>query len=301
MTAKISGFVAIVGKPNVGKSTLLNALLGQKVAAVSSKPQTTRRNQLGILTMPEAQIIFTDTPGLREPLNKLGNYMNEEALFALEDSDVILFIADISEPPTVEDRKLAQAVSARKRKQPVLLSLNKTDTVSGETIADRRTQYGPLLPDAKILELSALTREGVPQLLDEMLAVIPEGEFYYPEDQVTDFFERQIAAELIREAALENLRDEVPHGVAVRIDQFAERGESGALIEATIFVERESHKGIVIGEGGKMIKTIGQSARLEIEGMSGRKVFLDLKVKVDKNWRDNERALERFGYTRRKS
>jgi GTP-binding protein Era len=141
----------------------------------------------------------------------------------------------------------------------------------------------------------------VPQLLDEMLAVIPEGEFYYPEDQVTDFFERQIAAELIREAALENLRDEVPHGVAVRIDQFAERGESGALIEATIFVERESHKGIVIGEGGKMIKTIGQSARLEIEGMSGRKVFLDLKVKVDKNWRDNERALERFGYTRRKS
>lgn len=289
-----------MGRPNVGKSTLINALLGQKVAAVSAKPQTTRRNQLGILTLPEAQLVFTDTPGLHEPRNKLGKWMNEEALSALEDSDLILFIADASVAATAEDEMLAEAVSARKSKQPVLLVLNKVDRVSGSVIENRRAEYGSLAKAAKVREISALKGAGVRELLEELLALTPEGDFYYPEEQVTDLFERQIAADLIREAALENLRDEVPHGIAVRIDQFTERGDSGALIEATIFVERESHKGIAIGEAGKMIKAIGQAARQEIEAMSGRKVFLELRVKVDKNWRDNEKALKRFGYSRAK-
>jgi GTPase len=298
MLAKRAGFVAVVGKPNVGKSTLINALLGQKVTAVSPKPQTTRRNQLGILTMPEVQIIFTDTPGLHEPRNKLGKWMNEEAMFALKDSDVVLFIVDASETPTVEDKRLAEAISAAKGKHPVLLALNKIDKLSGSLLEARRSEYGALQLDAKMIELSALTGTGVQGLLKELIGFMPEGDFFYPEDQVTDFFERQIAADLIREAALENLRDEVPHGIAVRIDQFTERGDSGALIEATIFVERDSHKGIVIGQGGAMIKTIGKAARREIEAMSGRKVFLDLRVKVEKDWRDEEKALKRFGYAR---
>lgn len=295
-----SGFVAVLGRPNVGKSTLMNALLGQKVAAVSPKPQTTRRNQLGILTSDAAQIIFVDTPGVHERRTKLGDFMNADALYALDDADVLLFLVDASAPPTDEDRALAARLAERKRQQPLLLTLNKVDLLSSDERGGRRQQYGALAEATQIAELSAITGEGLAQLRQAIESLLPEGDPYYPAEQVTDFWERQIAADLIREAALQNLREEVPHGIAVRIDQFLERGESGARIEATIFVERDSHKGIVVGEGGRMIKKIGQAARLEIEKMSERKVFLELRVKVNEGWRDDERELERMGYARRK-
>jgi GTP-binding protein Era len=278
----------------------MNALLGQKVAAVSPKPQTTRRNQLGILTSEAAQIIFVDTPGVHERRTKLGDFMNADALYALDDADVLLFLVDASAPPTDEDRALATRLAERKRQQPLLLTLNKVDLLSSDERGGRRQQYGALAEATRIAELSAITGEGLPEFLRAIEGLLPEGDPYYPAEQVTDFWERQIAADLIREAALQNLREEVPHGIAVRIDQFLERGESGARIEATIFVERDSHKGIVVGEGGRMIKKIGQAARLEIEKMSERKVFLELRVKVNEGWRDDERELERMGYARRK-
>ncbi|HRN51708.1 MAG TPA: GTPase Era [Anaerolineales bacterium] len=299
MTFK-AGYVSVLGRPNVGKSTLMNALLGQKVAAVSSKPQTTRRNQLGIVTNDTAQIIFVDTPGIHQRRSKLGDFMNADAFYALDDGDVLLFMVDASTPPTDEDRSLAERLAARQRQQPLLLVLNKVDLLTGEERTERRQQYGELVPGAQFAELSAVSREGLPELMATLEQQLPEGDPFYPPDQVTDFWERQIAADLIREAALKNLREEVPHGIAIRIDEFVERGDEGAKIDATIFVERDSHKGIVVGEGGRMIKKIGQAAREEIEKMSERKVFLELRVKVNEGWRDDERELERMGYARRK-
>lgn len=295
-----AGFVSVVGKPNVGKSTLMNALIGQPVAAVSTKPQTTRRNQLGILNEKNAQIIFIDTPGLHQEHNKLGTLMNEHALFALDDGDVALFLVDGSQAPTEEDRVLAGKIAGRHSRSPVLLAINKEDLVEAGEISGRRAEYEALVPTERTFEISALLGSGLAELLAAIIERVPQGEPFYPSDQVTDLFERQIAADLIRAAAMGRLRDEVPFGIDVRIDQYTERGDQGALIEATLFVERESHKGIVIGEGGQMIKEIGKSARKEIEGMSQRKVFLDLRVKVKANWRDDETALEQFGYGRRK-
>jgi GTP-binding protein Era len=295
-----SGFIAVVGRPNVGKSTLMNALLGQKVAAVSPKPQTTRRNQLGILTAAEGQLVFMDTPGLHQQRNKLGGLMNEEAMFALGDADVVLFIVDASIAPDEEDRRLALLLSRRRSRRPLLLAMNKIDLIGGDELAERKAQYSSLVDAAETLPVSAATGTGLPELLKMLWQRAPEGQPLYPEDQVTDAYERNIAADLVREAALNLLRDEVPHGIAVRVDEFTERGESGAKIDATIFVERESHKGIVVGAGGSMIKQIGQAARIEIEAMSGRKVFLELRVKVKKDWRDDEKLMGQMGYTKRK-
>jgi len=278
----------------------MNALIGQPVAAVSAKPQTTRRNQLGILNEQNAQIIFIDTPGLHQEHNKLGTLMNEHALFALDDGDVVLFLVDGSQAPTEEDRVLAGKIAGRHSRSPVLLAINKVDLVDAAEINGRRTEYEALVPTERAFEISALRGTGLAELLGAIIERVPKGEPFYPSDQVTDLFERQIAADLIRAAAMGRLRDEVPFGIDVRIDQYTERGDQGALIEATLFVERESHKGIVIGEGGQMIKEIGKSARKEIEAMSQRKVFLDLRVKVKANWRDDETALEQFGYGRRK-
>lgn len=296
MTDFRSGFIAILGKPNVGKSTLVNALLGQKIAAVSPRPQTTRRRQLGILTRESAQLVFVDTPGIHAPRHKLGEFLNQEAEEALEGVDVVLFLVDAAQEPDADDRRIAALLASLKRRPDLLLGLNKIDLVPAEAWETRRAAYQALVPDAPAAAFSAVTGRGLEELLTALEARLPVAPPQFPEDQLTDLYEREIAADLIREAALLLLRDEVPHGLNVRIDEFKERSEEMAYIHATLFVERESQKAIVIGEGGQMLKKIGTQARREIEAMSGRKVFLELRVKVEKNWREREDVLRRFGY-----
>jgi len=291
-----AGFVAVVGRPNVGKSTLINALLRQKIAPVSPKPQTTRRIQLGILTDEQYQVVFIDTPGIHKPVHKLGEFMNDVAIETLKDADIILWLVDASNLPNEEDQIVASRLSEASPDTPVLLVLNKVDLISGEALDERQSAYRALLPSAIPLRISAINGYQIDRLVSEMVDRLPVGEAFYSEDQVTDLYEREIASELIRESALLHLRDEVPHSIAVRMDEYKERGEAGALIRATLLVERDSQKGIVIGKGGEMLKVIGSTARQEIEKMSGRKVFLELRVKVNKNWRNDPFVLKLLGY-----
>jgi GTP-binding protein Era len=291
-----SGYIAILGKPNVGKSTLVNALLGQKIAAVSPRPQTTRRRQLGILTLSEAQLVFVDTPGVHTPRHKLGEFFNQEAEAALDGVDVALFLVDASMKPDDEDRQVADLLRNLRRRPDLVLGLNKIDKVPVPALDEARSAYQALIPDIQTLAFSAATRQGLKELLEALATRLPVRPAEFPEEQVTDLYEREIAVELVREAALVFLKDEVPHALAVRLDEFSERPNGNAYIAATLLVEHESQKGIVIGEGGRMLRKIGSAARKEIESMSGRKVYLDLRVKVDKNWRDDENALRRLGY-----
>ncbi len=283
-----------MGRPNVGKSTLVNALLGQKIAVVSPRPQTTRKHQLGILTLENAQFVFIDTPGVHQPRHKLGERMNVEAQDALENCELILFLVDISQAPVADDLLLARRIASRHLERKTLLVLNKIDLLTGGLTTERKDEYHALLPGSEVLAISATRGDNREALISTMLERLPEGEPLYPEEQVTDLYEREIAGELIREAALLLLRDEVPHGIAVRVDEFTERGETGAYISASVIVERESHKPIVIGQGGSMLKKIGSAARKEIETMSGRKIYLELRVKVMKNWRADERAVRQL-------
>jgi GTP-binding protein Era len=297
MTEFRSAFVAIIGRPNVGKSTLVNALLGQKIAAVSPKPQTTRKRQLGILTTETAQLVFVDTPGLHNPRHKLGQFLNQEAEEALEGVDVILWLVDISARPTEEDQQIASVLNRTPRRTPLVLAANKIDLVGAEILTARLEAYQqPLKRDAQMISISATQNRNLDRLLELLISLSPVRSPEYDEEQVTDSYERDIAADMIREAALNHLRDEVPHGVGVRVDEFKERENGMLYMAATVFVERNSQKGIVIGEGGRMLKTIGFAARKEIEEMSGRPIFLDLRVKVLKDWRNNEEALRRLGY-----
>ena len=291
-----AGYVALIGRPNVGKSTLINALLNQKIAAVSPKPQTTRRNQLGILTLPEAQIIFVDTPGLHVPQHKLGDFMNQSASDALRDADIILWLLDASAPFTTEDRLIAEKLGNLRSLPAVWIGLTKTDLVNAETLAERGRQAVELYPAKDVLLISTLVKESLDQLLLLLIQNLPAGEPFFDEDVITDTYERDIAAELIRESVMMYVRDEVPHCVAVQINSYEERPDDKAYIEATLFVERDSQKGILVGKGGEMIKIIGTRSRQEIEAMSGRKVFLNLKVKVNKNWRNSADALDLLGY-----
>lgn len=291
-----SGFVAVMGRPNVGKSTLINQLLGTKIAATSPWPQTTRKAQMGILTLEKAQIVFVDTPGFHNPIHKLGERMNQEALQVLEESDIILFLVDISQPPQEEDRLLANALSGIKRSIPILMALNKADIESEEINKKHTFLYQELLPHADTLLISSTLGMNLDQLVQQMIVLLPEGPPFFPEDQLTDLYEREIAADLIRESILFNLRAEIPHSIAVRIDEFKDRDERTTYIAATLFVERDSQKGIVIGQGGERLKKIGIDARLKIEELLGRKVYLQLRVKVRKNWRNDDAALNLFGF-----
>lgn len=295
-----SGFIAIIGRPNVGKSTLMNALLGQKIAAVSPRPQTTRKKQLGILTLENAQLVFVDTPGLHKAKHKLGEFLNDEAKEALDGVDLILWLVDAATPPTEEDLNIASLLADVPPRTPLMLVLNKMDMLKPDEESAREEEYTQLVNASSVMKISAAKRLGIGELLEALIQASPEREADYPEDQVTDLYEKEIAGDLIREACLIQLREEVPHGMAVRIDEFKERENGMAYIAATLFVERESQKGIVIGEGGKMLKSIGSAARKEIEEMGGRKVFLELRVKVSKDWRNDPNALRLLGYGKKK-
>ncbi len=293
-----SGFVAVVGRPNVGKSTLINQILNQKVASISPRPQTTRRRQLGIYTDENAQIVMVDTPGIHRPVHKLGEFMNQVADEALKDADVILWIVDASVPPHEEDQLVAQFVLRVETTAKVILALNKTDLIDANTIQIRKHEYEALMTCNSTHVISALTGKGVKELKDNLIYHIPAGLPFYDPEQITDLYEKEIAADFIREAAMVLLKDELPHAVAVRVDEYHDNGEKNAEIYATIFVERESQKPIVIGKGGSMIKQIGETSRKEIEKLVERKVFLELRVKVLKNWRNDPSALRQFGYQR---
>ena len=292
-----AGYVAVMGRPNVGKSTLINALIGQKIAAVSPRPQTTRQTQLGILTTETTQIIFIDTPGLHQPHHKLGEYMNQTAAKVLEDADLVLFIVDGTHiSPHPEDLILIRLLDDLKNPPLVILAINKIDLIPEADLQERQQAYLDKIPRAIPVQISAVQGDHLDDLRHILGKHLPKGDFLYPPEQITDLYEREIAADLIRAAGLIHLRDEVPHAIAIRIDEYTERGDSGVYIRATLFVERDSQKGIVIGQGGRMLKQIGTTARREIELMSGRKAFLKLRVKVRKNWRNDDKALSRFGF-----
>lgn len=290
-----SGYICVVGRPNVGKSTLINLLLGQKIAAVSPRPQTTQRVQLGILSDEDSQMIFMDTPGIHKPLSRLGEAMNEAAVETISDADVVLWIVDVSVKPNTEDEIVSERIKAGGPQDKVVMVLNKADLVNKNQFSENENFYKKLLPDAKRMAVSCRTGAGIPELMAELKSRLPEGPAFYDPDQITDLYEREIAADLIRESLLKNLEDEIPHSIAVRIDEFKDRTETNSYINATLLLDRESHKGIVIGKGGEMIKKIGQDARREIEKLTGRKIYLDLRVKVMKNWRNDENLLRQLG------
>lgn len=291
-----SGFVALVGKPNVGKSTLLNAWMGMKLAAVSPRPQTTRNRLLGIYTLPEAQVIFVDTPGIHLPHTRLQEYMVTAARRSVPDADLVLMMVDVTAPPSEADRAVAELVLAQRR-LPVILALNKVDLLDSEQLAARRAQYEALGSFAVVAPISALTGVGCPELLQEIIAHLPLGPRFYPADQVTDQQERFIAGELIREQAMRLLSQELPHAVAVMVDEFKERENGVTYIAATLYVEKDSQKGIIIGRNGTMLKRIGAAARGELEQLLETRVFIELWVKVHHNWRRDEQFLRLLGYS----
>lgn len=293
-----SGFVALAGRPNVGKSTLMNAFMQQKIAIVTPRPQTTRTRQLGIITEPDYQMIFVDTPGIiREPRHKLDEYMLDSADEVLSEVDVILWLVDSSEAPGPEDKAIAAKLQALDERTRVILGINKLDALPAEQVLSRSEAYRTLLPDADWIMFSALTGAGLSELLEMLKNEMPEGPMFYPPEQITDVFLRDIAAEMIREQLMLQLRDEVPYGTAVQVLDFKERPGEPTYISANIFVERDSHKGIIIGSKGAQLRKIGAAARKEIEAMLDEKVFLDLWVKVEPRWRRDENALKRLGYS----
>jgi GTPase len=291
-----SGVVAIVGRPNVGKSTLINRILGQKIAIVTPKPQTTRKQQLGIYTEEHGQILFMDTPGLHKPQHKLGEFMVTVAEGALRDADLILWVVDISVEPQEADQYIAETVKRLGGDTPIIMALNKVDLVNEATREARLDQYGALVDNEAAVLVSAADGSGVKELVAYLLESLPLGPRYYPADQVSEANMRFIAAEVIREKIILNTEKEIPYSVAVEVSEFKERSAEMTYINATIYVERDSQKGIIVGKGGEMIKRLGSSARTELADMLGTQVYLDLHVKVLKNWREDETLMRRLGY-----
>lgn len=289
-----SGFVAVVGRPNVGKSTLLNQLVGQKIAIVSDTPQTTRNRILGILTLPEAQILFLDTPGIHKPQHKLGEYMVNSARSSLREVDLILFVSDVTESVGPGERFILDML--KEEQTPVVLVLNKVDLVPKDKLLPIISQYSAFRDFTAIVPISALAGTNTDRLLTVIKDLLPEGPQYYPEDEVTDQPERVVAAEFIREKIFRLTREEIPHSTAVEVEEMKTRPNGDVFLRATIYVERESQKGIIIGAKGAMLKEIGQQARLDLESIFDSRFFVDLWVKVKSDWRNKEGSLRMFGY-----
>jgi GTP-binding protein Era len=286
-----SGFIAIIGRPNVGKSTLMNCLLGEKISIISDKPQTTRNRIRGILTRPDAQMVFIDTPGIHKPLHKMNEIMVNMALGTYNEVDVIMLLVEATEKPGGGDRFIID--SLKKVRTPVLLIINKVDLIAKERLLPLMQEYSTLYSFAEIIPVSAL-KQDLGGLVDALLKRMPAGPKYFPEDQLTDQLERFVVSEIIREKIFELTKEEIPYSTAVMIDQMKE--EPGLThIDATIYVERDSQKGIVIGKNGALLKEIGTRARLDAEKLLGVKVFLQLWVKVKKGWRDDDHMLRNVG------
>lgn len=290
-----SGFISIIGRPNVGKSTFLNRVVGQKIAIMSDKPQTTRNKVQGVLTTNDAQMIFIDTPGIHKPKHKLGDFMMKLAVNTLKEVDLILFVINASEGFGRGDEFIIEKLKGVST--PVFLVINKIDTVHPDELLPLIEQYKDLYKFDEIIPISALEGTNVERLLQQIQVILPEGPQFYPADQITDHPERFIVSELIREKALHLTREEIPHSIAVLIDKMEQKTDRDLVhIMATIIVERDSQKGIVIGKQGKMLKEIGQRARLDIENLLGSKTFLELWVKVQKDWRNKASNLRDFGF-----
>lgn len=289
-----SGFVAVIGRPNVGKSTLINSLIGQKIAIMSDKPQTTRTRIMCILTQSDVQMVFLDTPGIHKPIDKLGEYMVKAAEGTLQEVDAIIFVVDATEKFGPGERYILERLQATKR--PVILAINKIDMMEREAVLPIITSYNAKYNFAATVPISAKDELNLNGVIEEVKKHLPKGPQYYPEDMVTDQPERLVIAELIREKVLHNTRDEVPHSIAVDVDEMKVRDNGDQYVRATIYVERESQKGIIIGKKGAMLREIGALARKDIEMLLGNKCFLDLWVKVLKDWRSRSKALREFGF-----
>ena len=287
-----SGFVAILGRPNVGKSTFLNRVVGQKIAIMSDKAQTTRNKIQGIYTEDDAQIVFIDTPGIHKPHSRLGDFMVESALSTLNEVDAVLFMVNATQKRGRGDDFIIERL--KNVKKPIYLVINKIDQIHPDKLLQIMDDYRNTLDYAEVFPISALEGNNCPELIESLVNTLPEGPQYYPADQITDHPERFIAGELIREKVLELTREEVPHSVAVVVDRI--HREDDEKVQATIVVERNSQKGIIIGKGGKMLKQIGVKARKDIELMLGDKVYLELWVKVQPNWKDRQVDLQALGY-----
>ncbi|AZR73148.1 GTPase Era [Anoxybacter fermentans] len=288
-----SGFITMIGRPNMGKSTLINALIGEKMVITSDKPQTTRNRIHCVLTRDDAQLVFIDTPGIHKPHDKMGEYLVKTAYESLNDVDVVLFLVDAKYPPGKGDQFILNQIQGIKT--PILLVLNKIDLITPKELSERIKEY-ERFSGFPVIPISALKGQNLDTLVDAIVEYLPEGPMYYPADMITDQLEQFIVAEIIREKVLHLTRDEVPHSVAVEIEEMAERSNDKMYIRATIYVERNSQKGILIGKNGRMLKKIGQLARKDIEGLLAVSTYLDLWVKVKKDWREREDELKRLGY-----